>query len=47
MKNLPVETQISMLKARIGILTTRGEIMNHGIINKLKRKIRALGGNPD
>lgn len=39
---LSPEIRIKMLNNRIRILTARGETMNIGIINKLKRQIRAL-----
>lgn len=32
----------TVYEARIKLLTSRNEIENHGIINKLKRKIRKL-----
>ena len=31
---------IEMLKARINLLKQRGETMNQGIINKIKREIK-------
>ena len=31
---------IEMLEARINLLKQRGEMMNQGIINKIKREIR-------
>ena len=39
-----MEKTVEMLEARINLLKQRGEIMNMGIINKLKRQIRKLEG---
>ena len=33
---------IEMLEARINLLKQRGEMMNQGIINKIKREIRKI-----
>lgn len=37
-----MEKTVEMLEARINFLKQRGEMMNQGIINKLKRQIRKL-----
>lgn len=36
------EAKIAMLEQRIHLLTTRGEILNKGIIAKCRRQIRKL-----
>lgn len=36
------EARILKYRYRINLLTARGEEMNHGIIQKLKRKLRRL-----
>lgn len=39
-----MEKTVEMLETRINLLKQRGEMMNMGIINKLKRQIRKLEG---
>ena len=41
---MTVNDNNAILQHRINVLTTRGEVMNHGIIAKTKRKIRKLMG---
>ena len=39
-KENKMKKTIEMLEARINLLKQRGEMMNQGIINKIKREIR-------
>ena len=39
-KENKMKKTIEMLEARINLLKQRGETMNQGIINKIKREIR-------